>query len=376
MVGLPTSGGTEKDLQLNFGLTVNDQVEMLAPFLPAEWFLQSGIQLTWPHAGTDWAYMLAEVQECFINIAREIAKRELLLIVTPYPEEVRKQIIGTVNMDNVRFLKCDTNDTWARDHGAITLMDTGGASLLDFTFNGWGEKFEARLDNQITRRAVEAGALKGQYKDCLNFVLEGGSIESDGVGTLLTTSECLLSPHRNSPMNRVDIEEYLCRVFHLQRVLWLDHGYLSGDDTDSHIDTLARFCSPDTIAYVKCTDSEDEHYEALCKMEEQLKTFRTTSGAPYRLLALPMADKIEVEGERLPATYANFLIMNDVVLYPTYNQPENDKLAKEVLCEAFPTYEVVGIDCRALIKQHGSLHCVTMQYPTAVSYTHLTLPTT
>lgn len=315
MVGLPTSGGTEKDLQLNFGLTVNDQVEMLAPFLPAEWFLQSGIQLTWPHAGTDWAYMLAEVQECFINIAREIAKRELLLIVTPYPEEVRKQIIGTVNMDNVRFLKCDTNDTWARDHGAITLMDTGGASLLDFTFNGWGEKFEARLDNQITRRAVEAGALKGQYKDCLNFVLEGGSIESDGAGTLLTTSECLLSPHRNSPMNRVDIEEYLCRVFHLQRVLWLDHGYLSGDDTDSHIDTLARFCSPDTIAYVKCTDSEDEHYEALCKMEEQLKTFRTTSGAPYRLLALPMADKIEVEGERLPATYANFLIMNDVVLY-------------------------------------------------------------
>ena len=366
MVGLPTSGGTEKDLQLNFGLTVNDQVEMLAPFLPAEWFLQSGIQLTWPHAGTDWAYMLAEVQECFINIAREIAKRELLLIVTPYPEEVRKQIIGTVNMDNVRFLKCDTNDTWARDHGAITLMDTGGASLLDFTFNGWGEKFEARLDNQITRRAVEAGALKGQYKDCLNFVLEGGSIESDGAGTLLTTSECLLSPHRNSPMNRVDIEEYLCRVFHLQRVLWLDHGYLSGDDTDSHIDTLARFCSPDTIAYVKCTDSEDEHYEALCKMEEQLKTFRTTSGAPYRLLALPMADKIEVEGERLPATYANFLIMNDVVLYPTYNQPENDKLAKEVLCEAFPTYEVVGIDCRALIKQHGSLHCVTMQYPTGV----------
>ena len=366
MVGLPTSGGTEKDLQLNFGLTVNDQVEMLAPFLPAEWFLQSGIQLTWPHAGTDWAYMLTEVQECFINIAREIAKRELLLIVTPYPEEVRKQIIGTVNMDNVRFLKCDTNDTWARDHGAITLMDTGGASLLDFTFNGWGEKFEARLDNQITRRAVEAGALKGQYKDCLNFVLEGGSIESDGAGTLLTTSECLLSPHRNSPMNRVDIEEYLCRVFHLQRVLWLDHGYLSGDDTDSHIDTLARFCSPDTIAYVKCTDSEDEHYEALCKMEEQLKTFRTTSGAPYRLLALPMADKIEVEGERLPATYANFLIMNDVVLYPTYNQPENDKLAKEVLCEAFPTYEVVGIDCRALIKQHGSLHCVTMQHPTGV----------
>lgn len=369
IVDNPTSGCTKKNLQLNPGLTVYDQIEMsvpFLPFLPAEWFLQSGVQLTWPHAGTDWAYMLTEVEECFINIAREIAKRELLLIVTPHPEEVRKQIIDSVNMNNVRFVKCDTNDTWARDHGAITLMETYGASLLDFTFNGWGKKFEADLDNQITRRIIEAGALEGQYKDCLDFVLEGGSIESDGLGTLLTTSECLLSPHRNSSMNRIDIEQYLCKVFHLQRVLWLDHGYLSGDDTDSHIDTLARFCSPDTIAYVKCTDSEDEHYEALCKMEEQLKTFRTMSGAPYRLLALPMADKIEVDGERLPATYANFLIMNDAVLYPTYNQPENDKLAKEVLCEAFPTHEVIGIDCRALIKQHGSLHCVTMQYPATV----------
>ncbi len=366
IVGLPTSGGSEKDLQLNFGLTVDDQVEMLAPFLPAEWFLQSGVQLTWPHAETDWAYMLSEVQECFINIAREIAKRELLLIVTPCPEAVKNQIAGIVNMNNVRFLECETNDTWARDHGTITLMDTNGACLLDFTFNGWGKKFEAGLDNQITRKAVEAGVLKGQYKDCLDFVLEGGSIESDAMGTLLTTSECLLSPHRNAPMNRVDIEEHLCRVFHLQRVLWLDHGYLAGDDTDSHIDTLARFCSPDTIAYVKCSDPKDEHYEELYKMEEQLKTFRTASGDPYRLMALPMADKIEVSGERLPATYANFLILNDSVLYPTYNQPENDELARTVLREAFPAYEVVGIDCRALIKQHGSLHCVTMQYPMGV----------
>ena len=129
---------------------------------------------------------------------------------------------------------------------------------------------------------------------------------------------------------------------------------------------LARLCSPDTIAYVQCTDTQDEHYEALHQMEEQLKTFRTLNGNPYRLLALPMVDKIEEEGERLPATYANFLIMNDAVLYPTYRQPENDQRAKEVLQEAFPEYEIVGIDCRALIKQHGSLHCVTMQYPAGV----------
>ncbi len=365
IVGLPRSGGSEKDLQLNFGLQRNEQIEMRATYLPAEWHLQNCIQLTWPHAETDWAYMLDEVQECFLRIAREIAARELLLIVTPEPEKVEKQIAATVNMANVRFLKCPTNDTWARDHGAITLIEEGTPSLLDFTFNGWGLKYAANFDNQITRRAVEAGALKGRYVNRLGFVLEGGSIESDGQGTLLTTSECLLSPNRNGQMNRVEIEEYLRSVFHLERVLWLDHGYLAGDDTDSHIDTLARFCSPDTIAYVKCDDRSDEHYEALHAMEEQLMIFRTRTGKPYRLLALPLPDCIREEktGERLPATYANFLIMNSAVLYPTYNQPEKDRQAKAVLQQAFPTLEVVGIDCRSLIRQHGSLHCVTMQYP-------------
>ncbi len=366
IVGLPRSGGSEKDLQLNFGKVITEQVEVRAPHLPAEWYQQSGIQLTWPHAGTDWAYMLNEVQGCFLNIAQEITKREILLIVTPEPEAVREQIEATVNMDNVRFLKCETNDTWARDHGAITMIDEGNPSLFDFAFNGWGLKFASELDNQITRHALEAGVLKGRYVNHLDFVLEGGSIESDGMGTLMTTSECLLSPNRNKQLNQVEIEEYLKSTFHLQRILWLDHGYLVGDDTDSHIDTLARFCSSNTIAYVKCDNSEDEHYESLHAMEEQLKTFRTLAGEPYKLLALPMANKIEEAGERLPATYANFLIMNEVILYPTYDQPENDRKAKEVLQQAFPKHEIIGIDCRALIKQHGSLHCVTMQYPLGV----------
>lgn len=366
IVGLPRSGGSEKDLQLNFGKVMAQQTEMRAPFLPAEWYPQSGVQLTWPHAGTDWAYMLDEVQECFVNIANEIAKRELLLIVTPEPEEVKKQIAATVNMENVRFLKCGTNDTWARDHGAITMMDVDAPSLLDFTFNGWGLKFASDLDNQITRRAIENGVLKGRYVNRLGFVLEGGSIESDGMGTLLTTSECLLSPNRNGQMNKVEIEEYLKSVFHLQQVLWLDHGYLAGDDTDSHIDTLVRLCPADTIVYVQCEDEKDEHYKSLHAMEEQLKTFRTLAGESYRLLALPMADEVQEEGERLPATYANFLILNDAVLYPTYDQPEKDKRAEEVLQEAFPGYDIIGIDCRALIRQHGSLHCVTMQYPTGI----------
>ncbi len=336
-------------------------------YLPAEWHKQSLIQLTWPHKDTDWAYMLDEVNDCFLKIAYEVLKRQSLLIVAPDPDSIRDSIDNYgADIQKLVTSKINTNDTWARDHGAITLLDADGVSLLDFKFNGWGLKFASDKDNLITRRAVESEVMKGKYVNRLGFVLEGGSIESDGMGTLLTTSECLLSPNRNGQMNRVEIEEYLRSVFHLQRVLWLDHGYLAGDDTDSHIDTLARFCPADTIAYVQCKDADDEHYEELHRMEEQLKTFRTLKGEPYRLLALPMADKIEEEGERLPATYANFLILNDAVLYPTYRQPENDARAGEVLREAFPGYEIIGIDCRALIKQHGSLHCVTMQYPVGV----------
>lgn len=341
-------------------------METTATILPAEWTRQSGVQLTWPHAATDWAYMLDEVQTCFLHIAREIAARELLLIVTPEPEEVKRQISDTVNMENVRLIQCVTNDTWARDHGAITLLDADEPVLLDFKFNGWGLKFASDKDNLITRRLIDANALHGRYVNCLGFVLEGGSIESDGKGTLLTTSECLLSPNRNGQMTQKEIETYLRNTFHVQQVLWLDHGYLAGDDTDSHIDTLARLCPNDTIVYVQCTDITDEHYEALRLMEEQLKTFRTLKGEPYRLLPLPMANAIIEDGERLPATYANFLILNEAVLYPTYNQPDNDRRAAEVLQQAFPDYEIVGIDCRALICQHGSLHCVTMQYPIGV----------
>ena len=302
----------------------------------------------------------------FYQYCQRNSERELLLIVTPEPEEVKKQIAATVNMNNVRFLECATNDTWARDHGAITMIDTGTPSLLDFTFNGWGLKFASELDNQITKHAVEAGALKGQYIRPPRLRTRRRFYRKRRNGYIAYHFQMsALSPTKRT-LNQVEIEEYLKSTFHLQKVLWLDHGYLAGDDTDSHIDTLARFCSTDTIAYVKCENKEDEHYEALLAMEEQLKTFRTLAGEPYRLLALPMADKIEEDGERLPATYANFLIINNVILYPTYNQPVNDKKAGEVLQQAFPNHQIIGIDCRALIKQHGSLHCVTMQYPLGV----------
>ena len=323
--------------------------------LPAEWEPQSGVQLTWPHSNTDWAPMLKEIEKTYGEMAHEIEKREPLLIVGP-----------------------PTNDTWARDHGFITLVSPDDAQLLDFCFNGWGEKFPARLDNALNHRLYTEGRFQGQYVDHLDFVLEGGSIESDGRGTIFTTSCCLLAPHRNQPLTKEEIEERLKQYLCADRILWIDHGQLTGDDTDGHIDTLVRICPDDTLLYVGCDDPKDEQYEELKLMEEQLRTFRTKEGNPYRLLKLPMPHPIyayyEHKGrrkrERLPATYANFLVINGAVLCPTYHQPELDEEALLLIGQAFPDREVVGIDCRSIIKQHGSLHCCTMQFPEGVLISH------
>ncbi|MDL2281785.1 agmatine deiminase family protein [Parabacteroides sp. OttesenSCG-928-G06] len=330
---------------------------------PPEWAVQSGVQLTWPHEDTDWAPILEEVIPCFVAIAREILKREKLLIVCRDESLVRNQL-GDVDTSRLIIREMETNDTWARDHGGISVFDNGVPSVFDFVFNGWGMKFAADKDNQITRQLfmTEAFPEEVEYVNMQPFVLEGGSIESDGKGTLLTTAECLFSLNRNEYLNPEQLEYHLKDMFGVERILWLSHGYLAGDDTDSHVDTLARFCSETVIAYVKCEEEEDEHYEELKQMEEELRGFTRLDGEPYQLIALPMADKVEWEGERLPATYANFLIINGAVLLPFYDSPK-DEVARKAIQEAFPGREVIGINCLPLIKQHGSLHCVTMQYP-------------
>ena len=299
--------------------------------------------------------MLDEITATYHEIAREIAQRENLLIVAP--KEAQPII-------NFQLSIINSNDTWARDHGFITLTDDEGHHrLLDFCFNGWGEKFPAELDNAINRRLYDEGKLDGDYVDCLDFVLEGGSIESDGRGTVFTTTGCLLAPHRNQPLTKAQIEERLKRELHAERILWIDHGNLTGDDTDGHIDTLVRICPDDTLLYMGCDDPKDEQYDELRQMEEQLKTFRTIDGRPYRLKKLPMPRPIYDGDDRLPATYANFLIINDAVLCPTYAQPDLDAEALRIIGAAFTDREIVGIDCRSIIKQHGSLHCCTMQFP-------------
>lgn len=336
-------------------------------FFPPEWYPQSAIQLTWPHPDTDWDYMLEEVTACYVNIAVEILKRQKLIVVCHNAETVKYELKEHKDLfPNLTLVELPTNDTWARDHSGISVINNGKKQVYDFTFNGWGLKFASNYDNQISRGLLKNGIFKSDVEliNKKDFALEGGALESDGKGTLLTTSECLLSANRNSFMSKDEIEKYLKEVFGLNKILWLNHGYLSGDDTDSHIDTLARYCDEHTIVYVKCENKKDEHYEALAKMEEQLKTFTDYQGNPYKLISLPMAKAVyDEDNERLPATYANFLIMNDVVLLPFYNDQERDTEAKEKLEIAFPTREIIGIDCSSLIRQHGSLHCITMQYP-------------
>jgi len=332
-------------------------------FFPPEWAKQEFVQLTFPHAATDWADMLDEVQDCFCEIISNILQFENVLAVCADDESVNKvEKLNKNSNHKLLIANCQSNDTWARDHAAITVFFNGKRTLLDFSFNGWGLKFAANYDNLITSKLFSEKIFTNfNYKDYRNFILEGGSIETDGAGTILTTEKCLLSQNRNY-LSKSEIEKYLKKYFGIKRILWLQNGFLTGDDTDSHIDTLARFCNETTIAYVKCEDMQDVHYKELTAMEKALQNFRTFDKKPYNLIALPMADKVVFNGKILPATYANFLIINSAVLLPTYNSPK-DKTAAEILQKVFPNRKIVPINCLPLIKQGGSLHCATMQFP-------------
>jgi agmatine deiminase len=328
--------------------------------LPAEWEPQDFVQLTLPHAGTDWADMLDQVLPCFLEITNAISLHQKVLIVCDEAWQLQAQF-HPERAENVIYAHLPSNDTWARDHGGICIEVENKLQIIDFVFNGWGLKFPADKDNLITKGLADLGIFTAQVVHG-GMVLEGGGIESDGIGTILTTSECLLSPNRNPHLSKKQIENKIKALFGAERVLWVNHGYLAGDDTDSHIDTLVRLCNPDTLCYVQCTDPEDEHFDALSKMEAELRTFVKANGKPYRLVALPMTDAIyDDEGNRLPATYANFLFVNDAVLLPIYGVPQ-DQLAIEIFTTLFPKHQIHPINCRPLIYQHGSLHCVTMQY--------------
>ena len=339
----------------------------ISVLLPAEWRPQSATLLAWPHARSDWDASLDAIESVYRDMARAISEHQPLLVIAydaDHERHVRSQLAQAhATLDRCRVSIAPTNDTWVRDSAPLTILRNDQPVLLDFKFNGWGNKYAHQHDNALSQHLWQQHAFNHLPIEAHDLVLEGGSIEVDGAGTLLSTTACLLAATRNPTLSRTQIEQRLSELLGIHRILWLEHGYLAGDDTDSHIDMLARFCDESTIAYVRCDDPQDEHFAALTKMEKQLQSFHQVNGAPYHLIPLPWPRaKFNTDGQRLPASYANFLIINDAVLVPTYQDPA-DNVALELIAHAFKNRRVIAIPSLALIAQRGGIHCATMQFP-------------
>lgn len=333
-------------------------------FLP-EWTPCDGLLMALPHADTDWNYILQEALEQYKRIIRIFTKEKIhVVLLCPSADEAR-YILSSADINYISFVECDYNDTWTRDYGPLSILKHEKLRALDFGFNGWGLKFAANKDNLVNRHLKDKGIFeKNIYRNESAFILEGGSVETNGSGTLLTTTKCLCSPNRNGGLTKNEADSQLRQRLGADHILFLDYGGLEGDDTDSHIDTLARMAPDNIILFTGCRDVDDSHFEPLLKMRAQLSLFKNSEGDAFNLVELPLPDPIYDENRhRLPATYANYLVTSTHLFMPTYQQPEKDNLAINTVKIAFPDHKIIGIDCTTLIKQHGSLHCATMQLP-------------
>ena len=333
-------------------------------FLP-EWTPTEAVLMALPNAATDWAYILDEARLQYVRIIKALTDASVHVVLLCDDPNVAANLLKDCNQKRITCVNIPYNDTWTRDYGPLSVMKGDRLRALDFGFNAWGLKFAADKDNLANLRMSEKFVmLPDTYRNERDFVLEGGSVETDGEGTVLTTTRCLCSPNRNGGLTKQEAEQELQRRLGASHVLFLDYGALEGDDTDSHIDTLARLAPHNTILFTGCRNVDDPQFEELLKMRAQLTMFRNAEGEPFNLVELPLPDAIyDEDGLRLPATYANYLVTDKVIFMPTYGQPANDVLAMQTVKIAFPDHDVVGVDCTTLIKQHGSLHCATMQIP-------------
>ena len=337
----------------------------------AEWETQSGVLIAWPHANTDWGPVLDQVEPVYAELVAAIVRYESVLVCC-FDLAHRNHIMSflaerKIRSDRIFYSALPFNDTWIRDYGPLSTLQDGAPKLVKFGFNGWGNRFDARLDNQVTNRLVDRGSFGDTpMVSAEDWILEGGSIDTDGAGTLLTTTSCLTADNRNGTHDRQYIEHRLRETLGIRRMLWLDHGYLAGDDTDGHVDVLARFCNPSTICHVICQDAQDAHFDALNKMVNQLQHFRQCNKEAYRLVPLPIPKPIFNQlGQRLPASHANFLIINRAVIVPIYDDVSDD-IALKTLRTCFPNRDLIPIDARPLIQQGGGIHCATMQVSAGV----------
>ncbi len=328
-----------------------------------EWARQWGVLIAWPHTDTDWAPLLDDAEAVYRQLAGAIAVREELLVLCrngDHREHIRHQLENAgADMQRLHFHELAFDDTWTRDYGPLALGGPAGTELADFIFNGWGGKYDARRDNEVNQHLPWQVPLHARA-----LVLEGGAVDTDGQGTLLTTRSCMRHPGRNPDIEGPELDSRLRDLLGIDDIIELEHGILEGDDTDGHVDTLARFCAPASLAYVQCSDEADAHYGELRALEAELEVLAQARG--WHLTPLPLPPAIHDEQRRrLPATYANFLILNEAVLMPVYGE-NTDEAARLQLQSAFPDRVVETVYCRPLLRQGGSLHCATLQLPEGV----------
>lgn len=322
-----------------------NQKRRFMPTMIAEWEKQDLVMVVFPHENTDWVECLGEIQKAYMKFIETIARFQTCLVLCGD----KKHEALFEKMHNIQTLHVDTNDTWIRDFGGIEVNIHGKRVTYDFTFNGWGGKYDSTLDNRVNGELFKSFGGTLVKKD---FVLEGGSIDTNGKGALLTTASCIYNKNRNPNLTPKEIEEKLCEFFGIDEFICLENGFIVGDDTDSHVDILARFIDENTIAYHVCDDEDDEHFESLKKLEMELKQTK------FKLLALPFPDKVIHKGRRLGASYVNFVFVNGGLIVPTYNQPKDFKVIS--ILQNFLNKKIVGVDSRVFLHQNGSLHCASM----------------
>jgi len=334
--------------------------------MPAEWAPHAATWLSWPHNRESWPGAFEPAEAAMVQAAVALAGSELVrinVLDAGHEAHVRAALAaGGGDLQRFAFHHFPTNDAWCRDHGAIFVTregDDAPLAALDCGFNAWGGKYPPwDLDDRIARQMAEALEVP-RFEGGL--VLEGGSIEVNGAGTVLTTENCLLNPNRNPALGRADIEAALRALLGVHQVLWLGDGIV-GDDTDGHIDDITRFVSHATVVTAVEADRTDENCRPLLENLERLRGMRLADGTPLRIIELPMPRPVYHQGERLPASYANFYIANSLILMPAFMQPADDEAA-HVLAACFPGRRIVPVDCRRLVVGLGAFHCLTQQVP-------------
>lgn len=310
----------------------------------AEWEKQEFLLVALPHKNSDWNEYLDEILASYREFISAVARFQKVLVITPNASDFDRICS---DIENVEWIDIDTNDTWIRDYGAIDVENDGEILSYNFIFNAWGGKFSSEKDNALNHQLFNK--IDGKLKD-IDLILEGGSIDFNGHGVMLTTTTCLLNDNRNSHLNKDELDSKLKELFGLDGIIWLENGFIYGDDTDSHVDTLARFIGENLVAVTSTDDESDIHYEALKKMKNEL----VNQG--FEILELPLPSPVFYEGRRLGATYANFIFINGALIVPTYGD-KNDEIIIKRLQKALPDREIIPVDARVFIRQNGSLHC-------------------